>query len=76
MTDPVPTPAPALPDTGELVERFHQIAADLAKVEAMRMELAAIDARLHERGINPHTYTPGPGHSNTLDHAQPAEAPE
>jgi hypothetical protein len=67
MDTPNPA-APSLPSDDELVERFRQLVADLGRVEAMRLELAGIDARLHERGINPNTYTPGAGDSLTLDH--------
>jgi hypothetical protein len=70
-TTPDPA-APALPSDAELVDRFRRLVADLGRVEAMRIELAGIDARLHERGINPNTYTPGDGDSLTIDHEEPA----
>ena len=71
MTDPVPTDAPELPplpETDALVQRFHELLDKLGQIEPLRIELAAIDARLHERGVNPNTYTPGPTDSPTTDH--------
>lgn len=65
-------------DPVALKHRFDQINARLAEIEQevipLREEAIRIDERLKVlRDLD--TYTPGPGHSNTIDHAQPEATP-
>ena len=50
------TELPPLPETEQLIKRWQQITQILSMIPTIQMELATIESRLHERGINPSKY--------------------